>query len=133
MRALQIPLMLRIFALIYFVIEVVFTSLRLRSLLDINYEFEWFTALGLTINALGLIAVFAYYLNRSLLRSELWWVVLAAYIGMRVFELAQNGLVPTSAPLVTILVVSLRYAWLVLPPIAAMWYLAGKSASNENL
>jgi len=125
--------MLRKFALIYFVIEIVFTSLRLRSLLGVNYEFEWFTVFGLTINGLGLIAVFAYSINRGLLRSRLWWVVLAAYIGMRVFELAKNGLVPTSAPLVSILVVSLRYAWLVLPPIAAMWYLTGKSATNENL
>ncbi|MDW3094541.1 MAG: hypothetical protein R8G33_02585 [Gammaproteobacteria bacterium] len=83
------------------------------------------------ISIAGLVAVLGYALNKQLLNPIIWKILLIAFLLLRLIELMPNGLFVSTASLSANIYVGLRYLWLVVPSIAAMWYLGFKFEQNK--
>jgi len=116
--------MLKKLAIIYVIIAIVNYSIILYSglnnemLKNLTFWVSW------PINIAGVMAVLGFALNRIFISSMFWKVILAGYIGIRIYELIKNGLFLQLAPLQQNIILGLNYAFLVVPPLVAIWYLA---------
>ena len=85
------------------------------------------------VNLLGLLAIVGYVLNRRILNTYLWRIILIVFIGFRAYELIPGGLIPSNAHIEVYVLVALRYIWLVVPPTLAIWYMGFKHDKKNSI
>ena len=86
------------------------------------------------LNILGIVAVFAYGLRGNIFPKAFWLMVLISYISIRIYELFPYGLVPADTSLDLMLLVGLKYVYLVIPSLLCLCYFClNRNAYDKNL
>ena len=86
-----------------------------------------------TGNILGISAVLCYGLGRTLFPKIVWILVLIFYVGIRSYELYPFGLVPMDTDLHLIVIISLRYAYFVIPSILCFYYFCFNNGAYKTI
>jgi hypothetical protein len=113
---------LRKIAIIYCVLELLSMGFLFVEGVEtgvFNQVRSWISWTG---NILGISAVLCYGLGRTLFPKIVWILVLIFYVGIRIYELYPFGLVPVDTDLHLIVIISLRYAYFVIPSILCLYY-----------
>ncbi len=114
--------MLRKIAIVYCVLELLSMGFLFVEGVEagvFNQVRPWMSWAG---NILGISAVLCYGLGRALFPKIVWVLVMIFYVSIRTYELYPFGLVPMDTDLYLIVIISLRYAYFVIPSILCLYY-----------
>ena len=125
--------MLRKLAIVYCVLELLRMSFLFVEWIEFggfNQILPWISWAG---NILGITAVFSYGLGRTVFPKTVWLFILIFYVSLRSYELYPHGLIPMDTDLYLAVIISLRYAYFVVPSILCLYYFCFNNDAYKTL
>jgi hypothetical protein len=114
--------MLKKLAVIYVILAALESYYRLSTAIELGVFDQakpWFVW---SVNIFGLIAVWAYATQHRLVSNNVWKIVLAVFVTVRVIEIFQRDLFDSNISALENLHIGIKYLWYVLPSILCLYY-----------